>query len=150
MSLEMRKYLQESLVFQDPEAQRYQLVERLGAGYTINTDLIAALVMMLHKKMLFVVTALRDDHSIDDCLGPDNHNTAGRAVDFWFLKSSDPTDYLDATSEQFVTWVGMLGRLPNVTGVGLGGSADNGPCREAAGSLAFSDNNSDHIHIQVS
>lgn len=150
MSLEARQYLQQTLIFQDSEAQRFQFTEHYGPGYVIDTDLVAAVTMMLRKGMLFVVTALRDDHSFDGCLGPDNHNPAGRAMDFWFLKSSSPTDYMDAADEQFVTWVGQLVSLPFVTGVGLGGSADNGPNREAAGSLAFSDNGSDHIHIQVS
>lgn len=150
MSQEMRERLQELLIFQNPEQQRYQLTEHNGASYVIDTMLINAMSVMLSWQMLFVVTALRDDHSIDGCLGPDNHNPAGKAMDFWFLKSSDPSDYLDATSEQFVRWVGKLGWLPDITGVGLGGSADNGPCREAVGSLAFSDNGSDHIHIQVS
>jgi hypothetical protein len=151
MSLEVRQRLQESLIFQNPEAQRYQLTEMInGASYAIDTNLILALDLMIRKSMLFVITALRDDHSIDGCLGPDNHNPGGRAVDFWFLKSSSPVDYLEPDSEQFVTWVGMLRSLPNITGVGLGGSADIGPNREAAGSFGFSDNDSDHLHIQVS
>lgn len=150
MSIEVRRTLQGCLLFQNPPAQRPQLTEFYGAGYALNTDLIAAIAAMVHQQMLFVVTALRDDHSIDGCLGPDNHNPAGKAMDFWFLNSSSPTDYMDARSEQFVTWVGRLASLPYVTGVGLGGSSDSVLCREAAGGLAFSDNSSDHLHIQVS
>lgn len=150
MSLDTREYVQKLLIFQDVDAQRHQLTEVIGAEYALDTNLILALLCMCKERMKFVITSLRDDHSIDGCLGPDSHNPGGRAVDFWFLGSDVADDYLDSSSEQFVTWVGMLKDIPHVTGVGLGGSANNSPNREALGSLAFSDNDSDHIHLQVS
>jgi hypothetical protein len=150
MSLEVREDLQESLIFQNSVAQKHQLTEVEGAAYVLNTYLINVMWLMRSWGMFYVITALRDDHSFDGTLGPDNHNPAGRAMDFWFLKSRVATDYLEPDSEQFVAWMSKLTTLPRVTGVGLGGGADTGPNREALGNLYFHDGDSDHVHIQVS
>lgn len=151
MSLEMRQSLQGTLIFQNPVAQRHQLTElgSNGADFALHTDLISVMHDMMRLGMKFVITALRDDHSVDGCLGPDNHNPAGKAMDFWFLDSNSPIDYMDPESSMFAHALGLLKSIPLIEAVGLGGSSQIPMLEAVLGSLYFSDNGADHLHIQV-
>jgi hypothetical protein len=152
MSLELRQSLAERIIFQTPASQKYQLTEIYPetGDFVLSTWLINAMDMMLRWDMPYEVTALRDDHRIDACLGPDNHNPAGRAMDFWFLNTYKPGDYMDVKNPLFAARLGMLKSLQYVDAVGLGGSADDASLLSVLGSLGFSDNGSDHLHLQVS
>lgn len=152
MSLAFRQSLAKRVIFQSPATQKYQLTEiypETGA-FVLSTWLIKSMDMMLQRGISYEVTALRDDHRIDACLGPDNHNPAGRAMDFWFLNTDKPGDYMDVKNPLFAARLGLLKSLQYVDAVGLGGSADDASLLSVLGSLGFSDNGSDHLHLQVS
>jgi hypothetical protein len=152
MSLEFRRSLAEHVIFQSPATQRYQLTEIYPetGSFVLSTWLIKTMSTMLELGIIYEVTALRDDHRPDACLGPDNHNPAGRAMDFWFLNTSVAGDYMDVKNPKFREWVELLRPLPYVSGVGLGGSANDASLLSVLGPLGFSDNGSDHLHLQVS
>jgi hypothetical protein len=152
MSLEVRQRLAAHVIFQNPDVQRYQLTEidPSTGEFVLSTWLIEAMDEMQGLGIFFEVTSLRDDHRDDSCLGPDNHNPAGRAMDFWFLSDNRPGAYLMASDPRFGRWLKLLPTLSHVSGIGLGGSADEPDLLHLLGSLGFSDNRSDHIHIQVS
>lgn len=152
MSLAFRRSLAERVIFQNPAVQKYQLTEISPetGEFVLSTWLIKAMDTLLRWDMPYEVTALRDDHRIDACLGPDNHNPAGRAMDFWFLNTYKAGDYMDVKNPKFGDWVENLKSLHYVNAVGLGGAADDASLLSLLGSFGFSDNGSDHIHLQVS
>jgi hypothetical protein len=145
MSLQMRHYVADHphIVYTNRESQRADFLDESK----VKSTLIALLADLLGKGHIILVTCLFSDHHVDGGLGPHSHNPGGVAIDCWPLKSTKPTDFLDATDSRFHAFLHDIAGDKYEYQIGLGGSCAIREDFAAAGSTAFADNGSDHVHI---
>ena len=124
------------------DAQRQDLLDPAKT----QTELVALLTELVHKGHMLLFTAIRSDHHDDSCLGLHSHAN-GYDADVWPLNSTDPTDYIDASTPAFEHFLADAARSPWLYQVGLAGEADTAADEAAAGRTVFSDGGADHVHL---
>jgi len=140
MSIQAREQLCDRLIFQR-DSQRSDLMD----PDMTNTDLIA-LMLDVTKNVYWEVTAVRSDHHDDSGLGLHSHAN-GYCLDGWPLNSKTAGDYMDPDSLSFEAALRFARNSSWLYQIGLAGTADTEPNREAAGPTVFSDSGADHVHL---
>jgi hypothetical protein len=129
----------------------------------VQTQLVAFLQFMVQNGALFVVTAIKSDHSDDTSLcktGPPYIGTHahGWAIDCWPLTKPEDGAYMDASDMRFQHFLRLAEKAPYLHQIGLGGTAYTDANRIASGPTAFADGyvddagiwqSEDHIHFGV-
>lgn len=143
MSVEARQLLvnHPHTIFQS-QSQRDDLLDPTKT----QTGLIALLQDLIAKGFIILFTAVKSDHHDDSALGEHCHFN-GYCADVWPLKSTNATDYLDATDPKFDLFLKVASSNQYLYQIGLAGSADIPACRSSAGSTCFSDDGGDHVHL---
>jgi len=116
----------------------------------IQTQVIAMLIYLTeHLGYDIEITALRSDHHDDSDLSPNGVGTHahGWGVDCWPLSDDNPGNYMVQDTHPFRQFLWDAAHGPFLLQIGLGGAAYNQGDIEAAGSTAFEDSASDHVHI---
>lgn len=118
----------------------------------VQTQLIDLLQYLVGHGALFVVTALKSDHSDDTSKcksGPPYSGTHahGWSVDCWPLALPQDGKYLDPADPQMQHFLRLVAGAPHLLQIGLGGSAVTPLNILAAGPTYFEDDGDDHVHI---
>jgi hypothetical protein len=113
---------------------------------TTQTELIALLIDVVQKGHIVLFTAVKSDHHDDSALGQHCH-FKGFCADVWPLKSTSPTDFVDANAPEMAAFLRDAAHSAWLYQIGLAGSADTTGNSVAAGPTKFSDGGADHIHL---